>query len=231
MRISWKSELPQLAIIAALFAWSAYLWPSAPESMPVHFDLSGNVDRMGGRLEGLFAIPTAALLVYLVLRVLPRLDPARDNYASFAGAYATLRLTLVVMLALVDLAVLLPVVGVPINQAAAIRLLAGGVLVVLGAVMGKIRPNWFVGIRTPWTLASKTSWVKTHRLGGWVFMLCGLAFIASLSLPTTLALVVSFGFMAVGLIWIIAYSYLVWRRDPVRYPAIRTRPAHDQPVR
>jgi uncharacterized membrane protein len=137
----------------------------------------------------------------------------------------------VVMLALVDLAVLLPVVGVPIDQAAAIRLLVGGLLVVLGAVMGKIRPNWFVGIRTPWTLDSKTSWVKTHRLGGWVFMLCGLAFIASLSLPTTLALVVSFGFMAVGLIWIITYSYLVWRRDPVRYPAIRTRPAHDQPVR
>jgi uncharacterized membrane protein len=231
MRISWRSELPQLAIIAALFVWSAYLWPSAPESMPVHFDLNGNVDRMGGRLEGLFAIPTAALVVYLVLWFLPRLDPARDNYASFAGAYSTLRLTVVAMLALVDLAVLLPVVGVPIDRAAAIRLLVGGLLVVLGTIMGKIRPNWFVGIRTPWTLASKTSWVRTHRLGGWVFMLCGLAFIASLSLPTTLALVLSFAFTAIGLIWIIAYSYLVWRRDPVRYPAISSRPARDQPLR
>jgi len=131
------------------------------------------------------------------------------------------------MLALVDLAVLLPVVGVPINQAAAIRLLVGGLLLVLGAVMGKIRPNWFVGIRTPWTLASKQSWVKTHRLGGWVFMLAGLAFIASLALPTTPAFVVSFGVMAVGLTWIITYSYLVWRRDPVRYPAIGSRPAGD----
>ena len=225
MRTSWKTELPQLAIIAGLFAWSMYLWPIAPESLPVHFDLSGNVDRMGSKLEGLFAVPTVALVLYLVLRFLPRLDPARENYASFAGAYATLRLALVVMLALVDLAVLLPLVGVPIDQAAAIRLLVGGLFVALGSVMGKIRPNWFVGIRTPWTLDSKESWVRTHRVGGWVFLLGGLAFIASLPLPTTLGLMLSFGVMAIGMVWIVVYSDLIWRRDPVRYPAIRSRPA------
>lgn len=227
MRTSWKTELPQLAIIAALFAWSALLWPSAPESLPVHFDLSGNVDRMGSKLEGLFAVPTVTLVVYLVLRFLPRLDPARANYASFAGAYSTLRLALVVMLALVDVAILLPLVGVPVDQAAALRLLVGGLLFVFGGVMGKIRPNWFVGIRTPWTLASKESWVKTHRVGGWTFMLSGLGFIASLALPTTPALIVSFGVMAIGLVWIVLYSYLVWKRDPVRFPAIRSRPAGD----
>lgn len=63
MRTSWKTELPQLAIIAGLFAWSVYLWPIAPKSLPVHFDLSGNVDRMGSKLEGLFAIPTVALVL------------------------------------------------------------------------------------------------------------------------------------------------------------------------
>ncbi|MDQ3097714.1 MAG: SdpI family protein [Chloroflexota bacterium] len=225
MRTSWKTEMPQLAIIAGLFAWSIYLWPIAPESLPVHFDLSGNVDRMGSKLEVLFAVPAVTLILYLVLRLLPRLDPARENYASFAGAYATLRLALVVMLALVDLAVLLPLVGVPIDQAAAIRLLLGGLLVAFGSVMGKIRPNWFVGIRTPWTLDSKESWVRTHRVGGWVFLLGGLTFIASLPLPTTLGLMLSFGVMAIGMVWIVVYSFLIWRRDPVRYPAIRSRPA------
>ena len=157
MNTSWRTELPQLAIVAALFGWSALLWPTAPDSLPVHFDLGGNADRMGNKLEGLFAVPTVALAVYLILRFLPRLDPARENYASFMGVYSTLRLAVMIMLALIDLAILLPLVGVQVNQAAAIRLLVGGLLIVFGAMMGKIRPNWFVGIRTPWTLASKES--------------------------------------------------------------------------
>lgn len=227
MKTSWRAELPQLAVIAALFAWSALLWPSAPDTLPVHFDLSGNVDRTGGKLEGLFALPTVALGVYLFLRFLPRLDPARANYPSFAGAYATIRFTVLVMLAVVDLAVLLPLAGVEVNQAAAIRLIIGGFLVALGAVMGKIRPNWFVGIRTPWTIASKESWVKSHRVGGWTFILAGLVFIGSLALPATPAFVMSFGALALGLAWTVIYSYIVWRKDPIRYPAIRTRPARD----
>lgn len=189
MKTSWRAELPQLGVLAALFTWSALLWPSAPDTLPVHWDLSGNVDRTGGKLEGLFVMPTVALGVYLLLRFLPRLDPARANYPSFAGAYTTIRSTVLVMLAVVDLAVLLPLAGVEVDQAAAMRLIVGGFLVGLGAVMGKIRPNWFVGIRTPWTLASKESWVKTHRVGGWTFILAGLVFIGSLAVPATPAIV------------------------------------------
>ena len=94
-------------------------------------------------------------------------------------------------------------------------------------MMGKIRPNWFVGIRTPWTLASKESWVRTHRVGGWVFIFAGLAFIVSLPLPTVPAMIISFGLLAVGLVWIVIYSYIVWQNDPVRYPAISSRPASE----
>lgn len=229
IKTSWKAELPQLGVIAAMFAWSALLWPSAPDTLPVHFDLSGNVDRMGGKLEGLFALPTVALGVYLLMRFLPRLDPARANYPSFSGTYATIRFTVLIMLAVVDLAVLLPLAGVEVDRAAAIRLIFGGFFMALGAFMGKIRPNWVVGIRTPWTLASKESWVKTHRMGGWMFILTGLALIGSLALPATPALVMSFGAFALGLAWIVIYSYIVWRKDPIRYPAIRTRPARDEP--
>ncbi len=228
MRTSWKAELPHLAIIAGLFGWSALLWPSAPEALPVHFDLSGNVDRMGNKLEGLFAIPVTALVLYVVLRFLPRLDPARENYASFAGAYSVMRLAVLVALALVDLAILLPVAGVPVDQAAAIRLGVGGLFIVLGAVMGKIRPNWFVGIRTPWTLTSKRSWVRTHRMGGWVLILSGLAFLASLPFSAEPAMLVPFGILVLGLVWIVVYSYLAWRSDPVRYAAIQSRPADEE---
>jgi len=227
MRTTGRLELAHIGILIAMFGWSALLWPIAPDNMPVHFGLNGNVDRMGSKLEGLFALPVAALVLYVVLRFLPRLDPARANYPTFAGAYGTIRLSVLALLAIVDLAVLLPVAGVPVDQAVVIRFVLGGILVVFGSVMGKIRPNWLVGIRTPWTLASKVSWVKTHRVGGWIFILVGIIFVITLGLPSTAALVVSFGAFAVGIGCILVYSYFAWRKDPVRYPAIATRPADE----
>ena len=227
MRTTWRTELPQLAIIAALFAWSLLLWPNTPDSLPVHFDLNGDADRIGGKLEGLFGIPSVALGLYVLLRLLPLLDPARANYRTFAAAYATIRLVVLVLLAVVDVAVLLPVVGVEVEQAVVMRLAFGGLFVVLGAVMGKVRPNWFVGIRTPWTLSSKESWVKTHRVGGWIFLLVGVVFVLSSQLPAAPGLVLSFGTLIVGVAWTVVYSYLVWQKDPVRYPATSTRPASE----
>lgn len=91
--------------------------------------------------------------------------------------------------------------------------------------MGKIRPNWFVGIRTPWTLSSKLSWTRTHRLAGWVFMVIGLCLVVSGILRVAAAFLVTIAIGAVGMIWTIIYSYLTWRRDPDRIPPAGTLPA------
>ena len=224
MKTSWRVELPQLAVVAGLFLWSAVLWPTAPERLPVHFDVAGNVDRYGGKAEGLLLMPAIALGLYLLLRFLPAIDPARANYPAFAGAYGVIRLTAVVVMALIDAALLLPVMGVPLNAGVAVRLAVGGLFVVFGSVMGKLRPNWFVGIRTPWTLASKRSWVQTHRLGGWVFVVSGLVLMGSGAFASPLAAVVAFTVMGAGVLWTVVYSYLAFRDDPERFPAVSTRP-------
>jgi uncharacterized membrane protein len=221
---SRRVELAQLSVIVALFLWSVLLWPSAPDRLPTHFDLSGTADMTGSKLEGLFAMPIAALVLYVLLRFLPRLDPARANYASFAATYGTIRVTLLTMVAVIDLAVLSPVAGLIVDQSVAMRLIVGGVFLVFGTLMGKIRPNWLVGIRTPWTLRSKEAWVRTHRLAGWTFLFVGCAFLVSTLLPTALGSVISFGSLALGLGWIVVYSYRVWKHDPIRYPATNTRP-------
>jgi len=224
VKTSWRVELPQLVIIAGLFIWSAVLWPTAPERMPVHFDVAGNVDRYGSKAEGLLLIPATALGLYLLLRFLPAIDPARANYPAFAGAYAVIRIALVVVMALIDAALLLPVMGVPLNVGVVVRLTLGGLFVVFGSVMGKVRPNWFVGIRTPWTLASKRSWVQTHRLGGWVFVVSGLVLMASSTFASPVAAVVAFAVMGAGMLWTLVYSYLAFRDDPERFLAVSTRP-------
>jgi uncharacterized membrane protein len=215
MKLSWRSELPQLALIAAMFILAAATWPTAPDKIPVHWNIDGQVDRYGGKFEGLLALPLIAAGLYLLLLILPRFDPGYANYGRFAGAYRIIRLSLIVVLTLIYSAIHLSIRGYGIRMESAVPLMIGVMMIVLGNVMGKIRPNWFVGIRTPWTLSSKTSWTRTHRLGGWLFIVMGLSIIGMAVVP------------GVCVLWLVIYSYLVWRRDPDRIPPTGTEPAND----
>ncbi len=165
-------------------------------------------------MEGLLGLPAAALAVYLLLLVLPRIDPRRRSYDLFAGAYAALRFASLAVLAAVYGLALLSVQGYPVAVERLVPAVVGIFLVVTGNLMGKIRPNWFVGVRTPWTLTSSTAWGKTNRLAGWLLIGAGVAMIAAglMGWPWLLAGVPR---LAAGLaVLLVVYSYFAWRRDP-----------------
>ncbi len=143
--VSWKIELPQLLLIAVMFVFVAGPWSSAPERIPVHWDLSGQPDRYSGKFEGLLLLPLIALGLYLLLLLLRRRDPRRANYARFRGAYLVLRVAILMFLVLIYGFVLLWTRGILLDVLL-ISILAGGLLVVMGVVMGRVQPNWFVGI-------------------------------------------------------------------------------------
>lgn len=227
MKLSWRTEVPQLVLIAGMLLLAAISWPTAPERIPVHWNIAGEIDRYGGKVEGLLAIPLLSLGLYGLMLVLPRIDPGRANYPSFVGAYTTIRVALITLLALLYGVVHLSLRGRPVAVSTVTPLLAGGLFVVLGNLMGKIRPNWFVGIRTPWTLSSKLAWVKTHRLGGWLFILGGVGLMATAVLRASwTAAAILAGLIGVVL-WTVVYSYLVWRRNPDKVPPTGTLPAED----
>lgn len=183
MRVTWRSELPMWLLLAGMFALAAITWAWAPNRIPVHWDVAGQVDRYGSKAEGLLGIPLLAAGVYLLMLLLPRVDPGRANYDRFAGAYLVIRTGIITLLALLYGVVHLWIRGRQVDVTAVVPLLVGGLLVVVGNLMGKIRPNWFVGIRTPWTLSSQTAWSSTHRVGGWVFVGMGLVVMAAGTLP------------------------------------------------
>ncbi|MDQ6673743.1 MAG: SdpI family protein [Chloroflexota bacterium] len=158
--------------------------------------------------------------IYLLFLVLQRLDPGRANYAQFAGAYGVIRLAV--------LAVLVVLIGsgaLGVRAQGLPHMLVGALFLVIGSVLGKIRPNWFVGIRTPWTLASKRASVKTHRLGGWLFVGWGLLELAAGRLLSPAGLLVLLGGGGVVVAILLVYSYLMWRADPDKFLAVGTRPA------
>jgi uncharacterized membrane protein len=225
MKIAWKIEVPQWIILALMFAGAAIAWPHAPDRIPVHWNINGQVDRYGGRFEGLLLMPLVALGMYGLLLVLPRIDPGRANYPRFRGAYNAIRIALLVLFAVFYVGMQVWVWTGHADIAFVAPLAVGIVIVVLGAVLGKIRPNWFVGIRTPWTLSSKVSWVRTHRAGGWLFIVVGLATIAATFISPRLAFRVLLGGLIGGGVALVVYSYVLWRQDPDKIPPAGTLPA------
>lgn len=226
MKTDWRVEAPQLAILIGMFVLALVTWPGAPDQIPVHWSGAGEVDRYGGKFEGLLLMPLIATGLYVLLRVLPRIDPGRANYAAFQNTYDLIRFGIMIVLAVLYGVVHLWIRGREVDMNTVIPMVVGAFFVVIGASMGKLRPNWFIGLRTPWTLSSKTAWVRTHRLGGWLFIALGLALMIAMPLvePRFAFPLLAAGGAAVAL-WSMVYSYLVWRNDPDKVPPAGTTPA------
>lgn len=221
-------EYVQLGIIAAMFIAAAVRWGSVPDRIPIHWNAAGEVDGYGGKFAGLLLTPLITLGVYLLLKYIPRIDPAKLNYENFAGTYLLIRVVLVVYMAFIYAVLLITIGREETFPVSGLIVGAVGVLfIILGAVMGKFRPNWFAGIRTPWTLTSKLSWTKTHRVGGWVFIATGVATLVGAAIGPEWALYAMFIVMILGIAFVIAYSYFVWRDDPDRVAAQDVKPADD----
>jgi uncharacterized membrane protein len=225
MKVSWRTELPQWIVIAAMFALAAWSWPQLPDRIPIHWNFRGEIDGYGSKGVGLLMLPFIVFLLYWLFRLVYLIDPGKQNYAAFATAFTAIRMSIVFFMAAVYAGTLLAIFGHHVNMTTVACLATAALFMILGNFMSKIRPNWFVGVRTPWTLSSKTSWNKTHRLAGWLFILMGLASAFAGIIQTIWAFVVMIAVVILSTAWMIIYSYLVYRRDPNRISPAGSWPA------
>jgi uncharacterized membrane protein len=151
-----------------------------------------------------------------MLLFLPRIDPRGGRYERFAGAYLVIRTVALVFFVVVYVATVLWARGINVDFILVISLAMGLLFMVLGNYMGKIRPNWFVGIRTPWTLSSEESWNKTHRLGGKLFVVIGLIIAIGSFFQSHWIFIGSIGLLLVCTAVLAVYSYFIWRGDASR---------------
>jgi uncharacterized membrane protein len=216
MKLSWRAEVYQLSIIALMFAVAAWAWPQVPDRLPVHWNIKGEVDGWGGKFMGLLLLPLTVLGIYLLTAVLPLVDPRRANYANFAKAYNAIRIAFAAFMAIVYGATVTAAFGHRVDMNTIILVAIAVLFFVIGNFMSKIRPNWFVGVRTPWTLSSKLSWDKTHRLAGWLFLVMGAMAVVLAFHQTGWMLALMLLVDAACVAWMLVYSYIVYRRDPER---------------
>lgn len=205
-----RSHAFAVLLIVASAGVSAGLYQNLPDPVPTHWSLSGRPDGFMPKPWGAFAMPLLMAGVYLVLLVLPKISPRGFQMDRFAETWATVRTLAMAFLFLIGLVALAAAAGVPLPMDRAMLVPVGLLLAVLGNFMGKFTRNFFIGIRTPWTLASEEVWLRTHRLGGKIFVVCGLAVAAAGLLGAPFA--VAFGIVMLAALIPVVYSYLLYRR-------------------
>lgn len=208
MKPSQTLYVPVLFLLILLAA-SAWFYPQLPARVPVHWNAQGHVNGYMPPFEAV-AVPVVLLALLALLTVaLPRISPRGYEIAPFAAVFGLVMLAAQALILVVGLGVLLNAVGHPVDMPRTGMFALGSQLIVLGNYMGKLRKNFFVGIRTPWTLASDDVWERTHRMGGRVFVLAGLASVVAAlagAAPGTVLYLV-----AAAAIITVAYSYLIYR--------------------
>ena len=200
-------------LVALAWAIALVALPFAPDRVPTHWGVSGEPDRFAAPFPGLFLLPMIMALLALLLPILPRIDPRKQNYRAFGSTYVAIQTGILVFMLVLQAVTVAAALGLDINMNRVIVPLVGVLFVGLGNVMSKIRPNWFVGFRTPWALSSPDVWTRTHRFGGRLMLGLGLVLVvAGLLFPGPVsATIVGAGACAlVALIY--GYSYLVWRQ-------------------
>lgn len=189
---------------------AVWLWPRLPALVPTHWNLHGQINDYKPRLwAALFPIIGVAVIGFLTW-LLPVISPNRFRIGPFATVYVGLMLVIQGFILVLGIVTLLVGAGYPLPVPKITMLVVGALFTVLGNYMGKLQRNFFIGIRTPWTIASEATWERTHRLGGKLFVLGGLMVLVGtlfgLPLPFSLTVLVVAG------VYPALYSYVIYRR-------------------
>jgi uncharacterized membrane protein len=207
-----RKRLPPLIIIAAIIITAA-VYPQIPARIPTHWDIHGEVDRWSNRLWGTWLIPLMLPVLWGIFRALPHIDPRGENYAKFASTYEWIVVSVLAFMLVLQGVVLAAATGHEVPMQRVMPFGVGVLFLVIGNLLPRARSNWFVGIRTPWTLSSERSWERTHRVGGYVLVFIGVAMIVTAFVAPARGLILLPFIVFPVVILLIAYSYLVWKQD------------------
>ncbi|MFA6305014.1 MAG: SdpI family protein [Patescibacteria group bacterium] len=212
MKYTFKSEIVPLLLAIISIALGFYFYANFPETVPMHWNMYGEVDSYGSRFAGAIIGPAMVVGMYLLFLIIPLIDPKKEKYEQFTKIFRMMRLILMLVMLGVYIIASLSGLGYPVRVELWIPIIIGLLFVIMGNYMGKIKPNWFMGIRTPWTLSNDEVWNKTHRLGGKLFMLLGLFMLLSPLLPPKVIFVGMITLLVLLILGTTLYSYIIFRK-------------------
>jgi len=208
-----KKELPLIAIVLLPFVYLAYIWNQLPEKVPMHWNIKGEIDRYGDKIELIIIPILLPLLVYVVFLVIPIIDP-KNKLNKMGNKLQTIKVLLTIFMSILALYIIYSAKNKSFTNPNYLVLLIGALYIILGNYFKTIKANYFIGIRTPWTLENETVWKETHILGGKMWFVGGIIVVLS-SLILDKQLNFTIFLIITGIITIIpmVYSYILFQKE------------------
>ncbi|MFH1294385.1 MAG: DUF1648 domain-containing protein [Candidatus Aenigmatarchaeota archaeon] len=200
-----------IAIILVGFISAAYFFPTFPDMVPSHWNASGQVDGYMPKAWALFMMPAISVIMLLLFIAIPRIDPMKENIKKFMAYYRALVVLIMMFLLYIHFLMIVWTLGVTFNMNQAISPAMAVLFYFIGVLMAKTKKNWFVGIRTPWTLSSTKVWNKTHQRGSALFKASGIIALLGLVIPDYAVIFLIVPVIA-SAIYLFAYSYFEYQK-------------------
>jgi len=202
-----------IAIIVVQALISIVSYPFLPPMLPSHWNIAGQIDAYAPKLQVVLQFPLLSIGIFVLLQVLLAVSPRLNNQNPRANRNVinVILAGTFLFLLVMQLATIAAAFHVAIDITLIVSLAGSLLFIFIGNYMGKLRRNFWAGIRTPWTLANETVWERTHRFGGWLFVIGGLINVVLSFIPS----VRFYGLSAVVLLMAfgsIVYSYVVYQR-------------------
>lgn len=201
----------QLILVAAMLITGFFLYDSLPAQIPSHWNVAGEVDAYIDKGLGVYLFPGITLAVVLLFPVLSAIDPRKKKYKAFSRPWHILQTAIVLFFAYMYFVTLYLTFHPESSIVQFIFAGIGVLFIIIGNYLGKVRQNYFVGIKTPWTLDNEEVWNKTQRVGGWAFLIAGLIVLINgfVQWQLVASMIVAIGIAA---ILPIVYSYVLHKR-------------------
>lgn len=204
-------KIAMIIIIACMFLSGVILMPYLPAMIPMHWNVMGEVDSYWPKTSAVWFTPLLTLAMFVLFRVLPNFDPKKDKYKLFQKEWQIMQLGLIGFMAYMQFMILYLTFHPEVHMMPLMFIGLGALFVLIGNYLSKIRQNYFIGVKLPWTLASEDNWNKTHRFASWCFVIAGILTLAE-AFFIWYAPAVIFGSILLAVILPMVYSFLLYKK-------------------
>ncbi|MBB5356546.1 putative membrane protein [Anoxybacillus mongoliensis] len=199
-------------LILCSYVLSFIAIPYLPNEVAIHWNVAGEPDGFMNKWWGALLLPLLLTGMTFLLIYLPKIDPRKENYEKFKNVYRIFLHVLVIFFVSLHVVTLAYNIGISVQVDVVVPLGVGLLFIVLGNYMPKIKPNYFFGIRTPWTLENEVVWQKTHRVGGKVFVIMGVLITLTIFVESVWRFILLLIIVFSGTIYMFVQSYIFSRK-------------------
>lgn len=206
-----RASIFTLGIILLSFATGIYFYFQFPDQIASHWNAKGEADDYLSKFWGLFLMPLVMVGIWLLFLLIPKIDPLKKNIEKFRKYYDSFIVLMILFFFYVFLLIIAWNSSLKFNMTQAMIPAIGVLFYYIGTLIAHVKRNWFIGIRTPWTLSSEKVWDKTHKLGSKLFKITGVIIIFGLFFPQQLMWFILILAISITLS-LVVYSYFEYKK-------------------